>query len=76
MSEKACTFFQRCKEKWRFFHRYANRIMIGDFDFVPLKLNLDFLNGIEVNSNIEEPEASPESNDASNRLPDYNYLME
>ena len=48
----------------------------SDFDFVPLKLNLDFLNGIEVNSNIEEPEASPESNDASNRLPDYNYLME
>ena len=32
MSEKACTFFQMCKEKWRFFHRYANRIMIGDFD--------------------------------------------
>ena len=51
------------------------RIRSG-FDFVPLKLNLDFLNGIEVNSNIEEPEASPESNDASNRLPDYNYLME
>ena len=48
----------------------------SDFDFIPLKLNLDFLNGIEVNSNIEEPEASPESNDASNRLPDYNYLME
>lgn len=48
----------------------------SDFDFVPLKLNLDFLNGIEVNSNIEEPEASPESNDASNRLPDYNYFME
>lgn len=48
----------------------------SDFDFVPLKLNLDFLNGIEVNSNIEELEASPESNDASNRLPDYNYLME
>lgn len=48
----------------------------SDFDFVPLKLNLDFLNGIEVNSNIEEPESSPESNDASNRLPDYNYLME
>lgn len=48
----------------------------SDFDFVPLKLNLDFLNGIEVNSNIAEPEASPESNDASNRLPDYNYLME
>lgn len=47
----------------------------SDFDFVPLKLNLDFLDGIEVNSNEEQTKKS-DVEEVSDRLPDYNYLME
>lgn len=48
----------------------------NNFDYVPLKLNLDFLNGIEVNSNDDEPNESLSTEEVSDRLPDYNYLME
>lgn len=46
------------------------------FEKTPLKLNLDFLNGIEVNSSHTENRAEDIKQEEESRLPDYNYLME
>ena len=44
------------------------------FESSPIKLNLDFLNGIEVKSSKKEESNVQEESDG--KLPDYNYLME
>ena len=47
------------------------------FEKTPLKLNLDFLTGVEVNSSRKETVNTENKQDEQNtRLPDYNYLME
>lgn len=47
------------------------------FEKTPLKLNLDFLTGVEVNSSRKETVNTETKQDEQNtRLPDYNYLME
>lgn len=47
-----------------------------DFDTSPLKLNLDFLNGGDVNSNQSESSSNSTVQTEPETLPDYNYLME
>ncbi len=47
-----------------------------DFDTSPLKLNLDFLNGGDVNSNQSESNSNSNVQTEPETLPDYNYLME
>ena len=44
------------------------------YEASPLKLNLDFLSGVEVNSSRKEEKKSSEP--AEEKLPDFNYLME
>lgn len=47
------------------------------FEKTPLKVNLDFLTGVEVNSSRKETVNTENKQDEQNtRLPDYNYLME
>lgn len=44
------------------------------YEASPLKLNLDFLSGVEVNSSRKEEKKTSEP--AEEKLPDFNYLME
>lgn len=44
------------------------------YEASPLKLNLDFLSGVEVNSSRKEEKKASEP--AEEKLPDFNYLME
>ena len=50
---------------------------IRTFEKTPLKLNLDFLRGVEVNSPEKENQnAKIQQKEENTPLPDYNYLME